>query len=134
MEQQPETKSLIQKNYLIIVVFAMAAVAVIGIITMQLLAASLVLALILGIALIARGQQWRSHQHPGCSSSFEAMDDSSIIIAAALFAFIGMALSVWIVWAVALAVLFFIHQSLARIEKHLAALPQLEKTGGAGKH
>ena len=33
------------------------------------------------------------------------MDDTSIIIAAALFAFIGMALSVWVVWAVALAVL-----------------------------
>lgn len=133
MDQHPEETSLIQKHYLLIVVLAMAAVAVIGIITMQLLAASLVVALILGFALIARGQQWRSHQHPGCSSSFEAMDDSSIIIAAALFAFIGMALSVWIVWAVALAVLFFIQQSLARIEGHLAALAQVEKAGGSEK-
>lgn len=132
MEQTSETKSLVQKHYLLIVVLAMAAVAVVGIITMQLLAAALAVVLIVGIALIVRGR-WRSPQHPRSSGSFEAMDDTSIIIAAALFAFIGMALSVWVVWAVALAVLFFIQQSLARIEGHLAALAQAEKAGGSEK-
>lgn len=119
MEPQPENESLVQKHYLLIVTLALAAVAIYGIITMQLLVAAIVGGLIAGIALLFRLLQKIRRQPSGCSC-FEAMDDGSIIIAAALFAFIGMAISVWVVWAVALAVLFHIQQLLARIERHLA--------------
>jgi hypothetical protein len=126
MEPKPEEESLIQKRYLLIVVLAMAAVAVVGIITMQLFLAALVVVLILGLTVIIQILRKTRQQGTGGSGCFGDMDEGSVVIAAALFAFIGMALSVWVVWAVALAVLFLIQQSLARIEKRMDLIQRKE--------
>jgi hypothetical protein len=115
-------ESLLQKHYLLVMILTMAAVSIVGAITMQLLAAGLVILFIVGVTLVIGGLRKERSPVTGCARSLETMDEGSVVIAAALLAFAGMALTVWVVWAVALAVLFLIQQSLSRIEHRLDAL------------
>lgn len=132
----PESKSKIEEfaraHYLLFMFLIIAAVAIFGIITMQLLAATLVIMAILGVTFIIGGARRFRLQGGDPARDPDSMDEGSAVIAAVIIAFIGMAMSVWLVWAVALAILFLIQQSLARIERRLGLPEPRESSDKSG--
>jgi hypothetical protein len=92
------------------------AIALVGAVTMQLLAAAVAIVLIVAGALLI------SFLHGRIGVREELPGEGEAIVAAVLFALVGMAVSQWLLWAVALAVLFMIQQSVSRIEKRLDML------------
>lgn len=107
-------------KYLIALVLIIGAVAIVGIITMQLLAAALVILLIMGVTFIFVGI--RTAQNKKLTSGLETMDEGTMVIAAAIIVFVGMVTSFWLLWLVAFVFLFQIQQSMARVEKRFDIL------------
>lgn len=104
-----------EKKYLILLTATIAVVGIYGVVTMQLLVAVAIIALILGILFLVRYLESRS---TGSSTETEG----EAIVAAALVALVGTMISQWIVWAAILGVILISQQSLGRIEKRLDAL------------
>jgi hypothetical protein len=131
----PEPTSRIEgfarKHYLPFMFLIIAAVAVFGIITMQLLVSLLVIIGILGVILIIEITRRSRLRRGDPARNPEAMDEGTAVIAAVIIAFIGVGVSTWLVWVVALAVLFLIQQSLARIERRLDLLEYRDRSGGS---
>ena len=107
-------------KYLIALVLIIGAVAIVGIITMQLLAAALVILLIMGVTFIFVGI--RTAQNKKLTSGLETMDEGTMVIAAAIIVFVGMVTSFWLLWLVGFVFLFQIQQSMARVEKRFDIL------------
>jgi len=105
-----------QNQILIIITGIITVIAVIGVITMQLLAAAVVIGLIVAGALLVKFLSGRMNVQEGLPGEGEA------VVAGIIFAIVGMAVSPWLLWAVALAVLFMILQAVLRIENRLNAL------------
>jgi hypothetical protein len=105
-----------QKQILIVLAGIIAVVAIIGMITMQLLAATIVIVLIVAGALLVKFLSGRAELQQELPGEGEA------IVAGVIFAVVGQAIGQWLLWAVALAVLFMIHQSLSRMENRLEIL------------
>lgn len=103
-----------ESKYLILLTIISAAIAVYGIITMQLLMAALLVGLVVLVG--AYIQYRRTPQQPG--SPDEGL--STILLAAVIAGIFSLLHLEFLLWAVALAALFLIQQSLARIEKRLA--------------
>jgi hypothetical protein len=105
-----------QTAILILLAAIIIIIGIIGIATMQLLAAAVVIVLIAVCALLVKFLSGRTELQQELPGEGEA------IIAGVIFAVVGPALGQWLLWAVALAVLFMIYQSLSRIEKRLETL------------
>ena len=102
-----------QTTIIIILAGIILAIGIIGAVTMQLMAAAVLIVLIATGALLVKFLSGRIEvrdEHPG---------EGEAIVAAVLFALIGMAGAQWLIQAAALAALFMILLSLWRIEKRL---------------
>jgi heme A synthase len=105
-----------QNQILIILTGIITVIAVIGVITLQLLAAAVTIVLIVAGALLVKFLK----RHMDVQK--ELPGEGEAVVAGILFAIVGMAVSQWLLWAVALAVLFMILQAVLRIESRLNAL------------
>ncbi|MCK9581574.1 MAG: hypothetical protein M0Q92_14160 [Methanoregula sp.] len=125
-EPTSEIEGFIRKHGLLFIFLIIAAVAVYGIITMQLLAAALVIMVIIGVTFILWGARKHRERTGDPARDPDSMDEGWAVIAAAIIAFVGLGTNIWLVWVIALAVLFLIQQSLARIERQLDRLARKE--------
>jgi uncharacterized membrane protein len=105
-----------QKQILIVLAAILLTIAIVGVITMQLLAAGVLIVLVVACALLVKFLSGRAELQQEIPGEGEA------IIAAVLFALVGTAVGQWLLWAVAFAALFMIRQSVSRIEKRLDVL------------
>lgn len=104
-----------ERIYFALLAVVIVLVGMIGVVTMQLVGALIVIALILGILLLVR--YFDTH-----TTRSENETEEEAIVAAALIALVGIAVSQWIVWAAIIGILLITRQSVARIEKRLDAM------------
>ncbi|MDD1703487.1 MAG: hypothetical protein LUQ31_10965 [Methanoregula sp.] len=109
------------KKYRVIFAAAGAAIVIYGCLTLQYIIAGLLLVLLILAALLIHLRSVPQEQHPW-------NDGWSAIIAGAAVGYVFSTMHAeYILWALAIAALLLIQQSLARIEKRLE---NLESTGG----
>jgi hypothetical protein len=104
-----------EQKYFILLTAVIAAIAVFGIITMQLSVAVIAIFFVLVGLLLVRGFGCR-YTGPGIETEGEA------ILAGVLIALAGMMVSEWIVWAAIVGILLITLQSVVRIGKRLDAI------------
>ncbi len=104
------------KTKLALFIVAIAAIGIFGIVTMQLLlATSIIIIAILGLLV------WYYIGKNKTESAIE-QGEGEAVLGAGLITLVAMANMQWVVWAIGLAFIFMIHQSLSRIEKRINAL------------
>jgi Flp pilus assembly protein TadB len=111
--------SVYRNRYLILIAVTGIA-AIYGIVTMQILVALIVIALSLLCIL-----GWQYLRTRRTETEIEK-GEGEAVLAAGLITMVALAGMEFIVWAVGLAFLFMVHQSLARIERRLDALERRE--------
>ena len=103
-----------RKEFVLLIVTVTLAV-IYSIITMQLLVGVLI------IAIAFLGIPGLRYLHNRRDYADAKQGEGEAVLAAGLITLVALANMQWVVWAVGLTFIFMIHQSLARIEKRLAA-------------
>jgi xanthine/uracil permease len=109
-----------KKQYIIVFIAAGAAAWIYGILTDQIMVALVLFAIIICAAIGA--YLYPRLKEPAREGDWNDDPWSAIIVAAIVAGFCVMIHAEFLLWAVALAALFLIQQSLARIEKRLETL------------
>lgn len=105
----------LDKKHLLIVAAIIIAIGVYGALTAQVLIATVLIVLVAGCTLILN--RYREGR-----LVLDDPEGGEAILAAVIVTVVGMLVSQWLLWAVALAALLLIQQSLQRIERRLGAL------------
>jgi len=108
------------RNRYLILIAVIGIAAIYGIVTMQLLVALIVIAL---AVLCILG--WQYLRTRGSETAIEKSEGEAVL-AAGLITMVALAGMQFVVWAIGLAFIFMVHQSLARIERRLDALERRE--------
>ncbi|HII98452.1 MAG TPA: hypothetical protein HA272_04130 [Methanoregula sp.] len=108
------------KNRYLVLIAVIGIAAIYGIVTMQLLVALIAVALaVLGVL------GWQYLRTRRSETAIE-QGEGEAVLAAGLITLVALAGMQFIVWAIGLAFIFMVHQSLARIERRMDALERRE--------
>lgn len=111
--------ALYENRYLLLIAVIGAAV-IYGIVTMQLMVAIIVA--VVAIIGIVTWQYLRTRK----TETVVEHGEGEAVLAAGLITLVALAGMQFIVWAIGLAFIFMVHQSLARIERRMDALERRE--------
>jgi prepilin signal peptidase PulO-like enzyme (type II secretory pathway) len=109
--------TLFENRYLLLIA-VIGAAAIYGIVTMQLMVAIVVATLAI-LAIVA----WQYLRTRRTETEVEH-GEGEAVLAAGLITLVALAGMQFIVWAIGLAFIFMVHQSLARIERRMDALEE----------
>jgi uncharacterized membrane protein YeaQ/YmgE (transglycosylase-associated protein family) len=108
-------KGRLEKKHFVIIAALIVVIGIIGAVTSQWLLAAILIVLVGGSTFVLNRYR-RGTRTPDDPEGGEA------IIAAVIVTIVGALVSVWLLWAVAIAALLLIQQSLQRIDQRLDAL------------
>lgn len=115
----------VYKNWYLLLIAVIGAAAIYGIVTMQLMVAIIVAVIaVLGIGTWQYLRTRRTKTEVEYGKVEHGDGEGEAVLAAGLITLVALAGMQFIVWAIGLAFIFMIHQSLARIERRMDALEE----------
>lgn len=108
----------VSRNRYLLLIAVIGIAAIYGIVTMQLLVALTAIALA-GLCILG----WQYLRTRG-SDTAVGQGEGEAVLAAGLITMVALAGMQFVVWAIGLAFIFMVHQSLARIERRLDAIEE----------